>query len=50
MARYGNLDERLTLVLDLLITDRLLPSRNRDLALPGNWSGYRDCHLWPDLC
>jgi mRNA interferase YafQ len=47
-ACYRDVDERLTAVLELLITDRPLPSRNRDHALSGNWSGYRDCHLWPD--
>ncbi|MBV9203604.1 MAG: type II toxin-antitoxin system YafQ family toxin [Alphaproteobacteria bacterium] len=26
-----------------------VPPRNRDHALSGNWSGYRDCHLWPDM-
>jgi mRNA interferase YafQ len=49
IARYRDLDERLTSLLELLITDRALPSRNRDHPLAGNWSGYRDCHLWPDL-
>jgi mRNA interferase YafQ len=49
MVRYRDLDERLTPVLELLIADHPLPSRNRDHALSGNWSGYRDCHLRPDL-
>ena len=26
-----------------------LPERNRDHALSGNWSGYRECHVRPDL-
>jgi mRNA interferase YafQ len=43
------LDERLVSLLELLVNDRPLPPRNRDHALSGNWSGYRDCHLWPDL-
>jgi mRNA interferase YafQ len=49
MVRYRDLDERLTLVLELLMTGHPLPCRNRDHALSGNWSGYRDFHLWPDL-
>ena len=49
MTRYGDLDARLIAVLELLVSDRPLPSRSRDHALSGNWSGYRDCHLWPDL-
>ena len=48
-SRYHNLDERLTAVLELLVDDRPLPQWNRDHALSGNWSSYRDCHLWPDL-
>ena len=49
ISRYRDLDDRLIAVLELLINDRLLPAQNRDHALSGNWSGYRDCHLWPDL-
>jgi mRNA interferase YafQ len=49
ISRYRQLDERLAAVLEFLVNDRPLPSRNRDHALSGNWSGYRDCHLWPDL-
>ena len=25
-----------------------LPDRNRDHALTGSWSGYRECHILPD--
>jgi len=32
-----------------LVGDRPPAPRSRDHALSGNWSGYRDCHLWPDL-
>jgi len=49
LSRYRELDERLVAALELLVNDRPLPPRNRDHALSGNWSGYRDCHLWPDL-
>ena len=49
VSRYRDLDKRLTAVLELLIDDRPLPPRSRDHALSGSWSGYRDCHLWPDL-
>jgi mRNA interferase YafQ len=49
ISRYRDLDRRLAAVLELLVTDRPLPPHNRDHALSGNWSGYRDCHLWPDL-
>ena len=49
MTSYRDLDGRLVAALELLITDRPLPSRYRDHALSGNWSGHRDCHLWPNL-
>ncbi len=48
-SRYRGLDRRLTIVLELLISDRPLPRQARDHALLGVWSGYRDCHLWSDL-
>jgi mRNA interferase YafQ len=48
-SRYGGLDARLATLLEHLVNDRRLPPHNRDHALSGNWSGYRDCHLWPDL-
>jgi mRNA interferase YafQ len=46
-SRYRDLG--LMALLELLVDDRPLPPRNRDHALSGDWSGYRDCHLWPDL-
>ena len=49
ISRYRDLNERLVATLELLVNDCPLPARNRDHALSGNWSGYRDCHLWPDL-
>ena len=49
ISRYRDLDERLVAVLELFFNDHPLPPRNRDHALSGNWPGYRDCHLWPDL-
>jgi mRNA interferase YafQ len=49
ISRYRDFDRRLAAVLEFLVNDRLLPRQNRDHALSGNWSGYRDCHLWPDL-
>lgn len=36
-------------VVALLAADRDLPPSYRDLALVGDWSGYRECHLKPDL-
>ena len=36
-------------VLGLLCADEPLPDAYRDHALIGNWGGYRECHLKPDL-
>lgn len=35
-------------VLDLA-TDTPLAERHRDHALTGNWKGFRECHIKPDL-
>jgi mRNA interferase YafQ len=47
--RYRDLDSRLQGILNLLVSDQPLPSHNRDHALSGNWAGYRECHVRPDL-
>jgi mRNA interferase YafQ len=36
-------------VLDMLVADTPLPPKNRDHALRGDWIGFRDCHVRPDL-
>ncbi len=33
----------------LLAADAPPPIHNRDHALTGDWKGYRDCHVKPDL-
>lgn len=45
----STLNESLMVVLRLLIADEALPARYQDHALSGNWVGYRDCHIKPDL-
>ena len=35
--------------MQLLAEDIPPPAHDRDHSLSGNWSGYRDCHLKPDL-
>ena len=32
-----------------LLADQALPENNRDHALSGDWAGYRECHIKPDL-
>jgi len=36
-------------VLACLIADKVLPERNCDHVLNGNWAMYRECHIKPDL-
>ncbi len=47
--RHRNVDALLTEVLSLLLDDQPLPANKRDHALSGDWAGYRECHLKPDL-
>jgi mRNA interferase YafQ len=44
-----DLDSLLTEVLASLLTDQALPESKRDHALTGDWVGYRECHIKPDL-
>jgi len=43
------LDAVLTSVLMTLANDQVLPPHRHDHDLTGNWKGYRECHLKPDL-
>ncbi len=36
-------------VIKQLQLDNALPEKYVDHALSGNWQGYRDCHIKPDL-
>jgi mRNA interferase YafQ len=48
--RHGkDVDSLVSIVLALLLSDRALPENNRDHALIGEWVGYRECHIKPDL-
>ena len=48
--RYNKtLDALVSQILTLLLTDQVLPNNNRDHLLTGNWAGYRECHIKPDL-
>lgn len=44
-----DVDEILSAVVERLLTDQPVPHRNRDHELSGDWHGYRECHLKPDL-
>lgn len=43
------LAEKLTVVLDILVSDEVLPERLSDHPLQGDWKGFRDCHIKPDI-
>lgn len=49
-GRYRKtLESDLRAVLVALASDIPLEPRYRDHDLSGNWAGYRDCHIKPDL-
>ncbi len=39
---------KLKAVVTRLLSGAPLPAKNRDHALIGDWSGWRDCHIEPD--
>ena len=47
--RQTLLDEALKPVLVALVTDVPLNAKYRDHSLSGDWMGYRECHVKPDL-
>jgi mRNA interferase YafQ len=47
--KYRDIDALLAAILDMLASDRPLPPHHSDHALSGDWSGYRECHVRPDL-
>lgn len=48
-GQYKNLDQGLADLVAQLAADSPLPERYRDHPLSGDFAGYRDCHLRPDL-
>jgi mRNA interferase YafQ len=44
-----DVDALVSAVVALLLVDHALPENNRDHALSGDWNGYRECHVKPDL-
>lgn len=35
-------------IIDILRIPALLPAKNKDHNLSGNYSGYKECHIEPD--
>jgi len=49
-GRYRDvLESELKMVVVSLMKDEVLDVRYRDHDLSGNWAGYRECHIKPDL-
>ena len=48
-VRRGKSLEKITTVINLLCSQQPLPPALRDHALSGDYAGYRDCHVEPDL-
>ncbi len=49
LARKRNLDEtKLNEVIKMLMNGEVLPMKNRDHALTGDYKGCRECHISPD--
>jgi len=50
LGQHGKtLDAVLMDVVRLLVADEILPRRNLDHPLSGDWVDHRDCHIKPDL-
>jgi len=45
----GDVDSPVSTIVTLLLSDQALPESNRDHSLSGDWAGYRECHIKPDL-
>ncbi len=45
----GTLDRDRGPVLVALVMDQPLDAQHRDHDLSGDWAGYRECHIKPDL-
>lgn len=45
----SSIESDLVSIVKLLASDQVLPMRNHDHALIGNWKDHRDCHIKPDL-
>ena len=45
----ATLDADLVSVLTALANDQPLEPKHRDHDLSGDWAGYRECHIRPDL-
>ena len=49
LKSFPSLQSELQPVIDMLSADAQLPIKNHDHPLKGEWVGFRDCHIRPDL-
>ena len=47
-AKRGLRLDELNAIVEQLAAGQTLPERNRDPALPGDYIGFRECHIRPD--
>lgn len=47
-SKRGKDLRKIKAVMSALLKSQLLPEKNRDHALKGNYRGYRECHIEPD--
>lgn len=45
----NDLDSLVSTIVARLASDQILTNKNRDHGLSGDWAGYRECHIKPDL-
>ena len=45
----NDVDSLVSTIVELLLSDQVLPGNHRDHPLSGDWVGYRECHIKPDL-
>ena len=48
ISKRGKDLTKLTVVLDLLVSEQTMPEKNHDHPLKGEMRGYRECHIEPD--
>ena len=48
MKKQGKDLSLLQMVINDLLAEKILPEKNRDHALTGNYLGFRECHIQPD--
>jgi len=48
-GKHKNFDALIVEVLGFLVIDSPLPERYKNHALIGQWLGYSECHIKPDL-